>query len=184
MFLLDLSSINELLDAHAAYLIEKGKIGRGAPPKINGRLMGMSIYEACILTMSARLQGFVEEEFKRAVKEKFLHLKTTAERDALWKSVGNWGNPNTANLNRLFVRVGIIDIMKDFSFSSNDVKESHEWLDTLNTVRNRVAHGKDLSELKINNKKISINKTKILQWREGCESFGNKFPQHLSSRLI
>lgn len=178
---LDLAAIKELLDAHKEYLKSTGyKIGQ--PPKNNGKAFGGSIYEACFVALSARLEAFVNDEFERVVRKKFLHLKTDQEVSLYIKKVGYIGNPHVEAINAKFLYVGIVDVMTGFSWAENEEKDK-KWLKFLNNVRNKFAHGNSIEGSVIDGHKVKYTRNEINGWCEWLLEFSRKFPAHLDERL-
>lgn len=114
MLSIDVTAIDILMKSHAAL---KAQEKAQFPDKSVPHRFGAEIFAGAIVMMSSLMQAYVEEIFEECFKKKFMNLKSEADIKEYWRSVGNWGNPNQNNINKLFLRLGIIDVLADFNFT-------------------------------------------------------------------
>jgi hypothetical protein len=130
---LDTSFVNLLIEARTAYRRQE------ALGKPSGAGVGKILLESVVLLLSARLQAAVEDCFIKHLRRKFLHIKAS-DVPVYMKNVGNWGNPNFQNINKLFLRLGIFNVLSDFRVGSRTPQETQQLIDSINKARNDIAH--------------------------------------------
>jgi len=162
-----LDDVDELLRAHSFLL----GAGPGAPHVVNGARVGSSLLRAATVLISSALQTEVEEAFKAALPFSFDHL-SQAELERYWSDCKGWGNPNPDNIRRLFFRIGFSDILAGLSWQKCPNKTVIDNLDSINQVRNRIAHGQPLT---INGKLFRLTKPGVARWRACAGAFSARF---------
>ena len=172
---MDISFLDEIQAAWNAHREKVRQAGNGV-----AHAEGRILFEGALLLLSARLQSHVEEIFISSVKIKFLHIKTQGQLDQYWKQmVGNWGNPNHDNINKLFLRVGIFNLLEDYRCPNKTEKETRENLDKFNQARNRIAHGKSITDIK----GIGLTQGGIWQVATFVREFGQGLEAHVNHRI-
>lgn len=173
---LDLYYVDELIsvrqDQHGG--------GRGAPPIVDGHRVGTSVNRSCVVMLSALLQGFVEDVFIAISQEKFSKMKSDQDIQRYRTTLRNWGNPNPDNINSLFLRLFIDDVLSGLSWQKCDNDSLKSRLREINQIRNDIAHGKE--DLKFNGKTISLSLSKVRTYRNFVEAFGERFEEHVRSK--
>lgn len=163
-----LDDVDEILRAHAALR----KPGPGAPPIVNGARVGASLLRAATALISSALQTEIEETFKEALPLTFDHF-SAVERTRFWEDTcKGWGNPNPYNIKRLFFRIGFPDVLEDLRWQKCTNGRVREVLDTVNQVRNRVAHGQPIT---VNGAPFRLTRPIVRSWRNFAGVFLDRF---------
>lgn len=162
-----LHDVDELLRAHT--LVTGG--GPGAPPIANGARVGSSLLRASTTLISAALQTEVEDTFKVALPLTFDHFSQD-ELDRFWASCRGWGNPNPHNIRALFFRLGFSDALDGLRWQKFSNASVVTTLDTINQVRNRIAHGQPLT---VNNQSFRLTRPIVGAWRAFAGQFVSRF---------
>lgn len=148
----------------------------GAPKKLNdGGLEGAAINRACVVLLSATLQEYVSEVFIRCSNKAFKRELQGLELKHYRATWDQWGNPNPANTIKLFRRLGVDDIFAGLSWQGQSTDTLKKNLDTINQVRNRIAHG---GEISVNGIVSPLRLNHISRWREVSKTFGERFEVH------
>jgi hypothetical protein len=126
---IDLAPLNELIAARRSQWREIGTT------------QTLALNKSCILILSALLQGYIEEVFFTLSSNLFRHLSYD-DHDAYRESIRAWGNPSAENIERLFMRIGAVNILENVTWQRTDVKKIKMMLRLLNEQRNAIAHGK------------------------------------------
>lgn len=170
-----LQDIDEVLRAHQAIR----QPGPGAPQIINGARVGSSLLRSATLLISAMLQVSVEETFKAALVEGFVHY-SDEERERYWADAKqSSGNPNPQNINRLFFRIGFNQVLDGLSWRKRANTEVLAVLDRINQVRNRVAHGQPIT---VDGNPYVLTRPIVNGWRNFGDQFCNRFHDHVLAR--
>lgn len=53
-----------------------------------------------------------------------------------------WGNPSDENITRLFLKIGVVDVLDGLSWKGFSNQSVRDKLRLLNLIRNQIAHGK------------------------------------------
>ncbi|WP_436357458.1 HEPN domain-containing protein [Brevundimonas sp. CEF1] len=162
-----LTDVDELLRAHA--LVTGGT--RGAPRIQNGARVGSSLLRASTTLISAALQAEIEDTFKAALPLTFDHFNQD-ELERYWSDCKGWGNPNPHNVRRLFFRLGFADALDGLSWKKCSNATVITKLDTINQVRNRIAHGQPLT---VNNQEFRLTSPVVHSWRAFAGQFVSRF---------
>jgi hypothetical protein len=163
-----LDDVDEILRAHVAIRDP----GPGAPPIVNGARVGASLLRAATTLISSALQTEVEETFKEALQLTFDHF-SAAERRSYWEdALKSWGNPNPANIKRLFFRIGFPDVLEELKWQKCTNVRVRDVLDTINQVRNRVAHGQPIT---VNGNAFRLTRPIVRSWRNFAGVFIDRF---------
>ena len=132
--------------------------------------------------LSALLQAYVEEEFQEAGRRAFPALMANpGASDAYWIQMRGWGNPSATNIRNLFLRIGVPDIFSRLAWQGTTSTEVTRKLETLNQLRNRIAHG--ARQLTVNGTAYSLTLAKVTTFRNLSENFAERFSAHVQ-RLI
>lgn len=169
---LSLNPIDELIEAR------KELVGQpfGRPRIVNGQTLGVTVQRAEIVLMSALLQSFLERVFLAASRRVLLIRNIDAYRD----SYKGWGNPNPDNIKRLFLRLGIEDVLDGLSWRKCKNATVRQKLEHLNQLRNRVAHGE--TALRIDGNEIRLRQTEVTKYKNFLEQFGARFESHVRGK--
>jgi hypothetical protein len=159
---IDLAPLDELIAA------------RRSQWKDVGTPQTLALNKSCILTLSALLQGYIEEVFFTVSSHLLLHLDDE-DLDAYRQSVGNWGNPNPGNIERLFMRIGVARVIDKVTWQPTNAKKIKTKLALLNEQRNKIAHGKE--------PKGSLKLSDIERMRDFVEQFSINLNRYLANRF-
>lgn len=160
--------IDEVLRAHSKLLPG----GPGAPIIENGNRVGNSLLRASTTLISATLQTTVETAFAAAIPLTFDHFSPGECERYVEDAKKGWGNPNPANVRRLFFRIGFPDVFDGFSWQKCPQAEVVRVLDEINQVRNRIAHGQPIT---VNGVAFRLTKPTVVRWRNYTEVFIDRF---------
>jgi hypothetical protein len=154
---------------------------RGAPRLIaHDMRAGASLNRSCIVLLSAQLQTFVEEVFEAEVRHVMPRLNSDAEWKRYWKQVQRWGNPSDENIRKLFLGIGLPDVLHGLSWQRSTTAKIKENLKLLNEVRNDIAHGK--AQLRFNDQPYNLTLAEVVRLRNFAENFGKRFKGHVESK--
>ena len=171
---IDLHFVDELIEVRR---IQHGG-GRGAPPIQGGHRIGTSINRSCIVMLSALLQSYVEEVFGEAARRTFPRLNVDdAHYEKYWKQMKDWGNPSGSNVRKLFLKIGILDVFDGLSWQGTNTEKIWTQLETLNQIRNQIAHG--TRELRLSGRGYSLSLARVERYRNFAEKFGERFSEHV-----
>ena len=174
---LDLGYVDEMVDARR--LVHGG--GRGAPPLAeNGQREGASLNRSCIVLLSAQLQGYVEEVFEVCAKQAIGKLQNPVLWEAYWKQLERWGNPNPGNVNALFLRIGIRDVLAGLNWQKCNNSTVKKKLDHLNQIRNDIAHG---GEITVDGKVENLTLASVERYRDFVAAFAQRFEAHARGKV-
>ena len=177
MAALNLSFIDEIIRARKR--LHGGT--RGAPIKLSdGSREGEALNKACVIALSSALQTYVEDVFQDCSNQRFGgpmagdRLKNYRN---TWKM---WGNPNPDNIVALFRRIGIDDVLSGLSWPNKANSTLRKNLNTINQLRNKIAHGQ---EIMVDGKPYSLQLNNITRWRDMSDQFGRRFANHAQGLL-
>ena len=174
---MNLASIDELI--HARRELHGGE--RGAPIKLDdGSREGAAINRACVVLLSATLQAYVSDVFLSCSNKAFGHDFQEQALENYRATWSRWGNASPANIVRLFRRLGVDDIFTGLSWQGQATNTLKRNLDTINQVRNRIAHG---GEIRVNGANFSLTLNHIERWRRVSETFGQRFRPHALAKF-
>jgi hypothetical protein len=170
---LDLGPVDELIEARR---VQHG--GNRGAPKIGrgGERVGAAINKSCLLMLSALLQGYVEDVFMAASRSLFNSLRMPDAEKRYRDTINRWGNPSDQNVIRLFVRLGIVDVLADLSWEKTTSQKIKSNLRIINELRNKIAHGKRLDD--------TISLQKVVALRDFVAAFSDRFGSHVLDRVI
>ncbi|MDR6333877.1 hypothetical protein GGQ86_002347 [Xanthobacter flavus] len=175
MATIDLHYVDELIQARQS---QHGG-SPGAPPVLGGHRVGTSINRSCIVMLSALLQSYVEEVFQDAARRVFPQFAAHQDGfDAYWRQVKGWGNPSDSNIKTLFLRLGVVDVFSGLSWQHTDERAIKKNLDTLNQLRNQIAHG--ASRIVVNQASYSLSLAEVTRFRNFSHTFANRFERHVA----
>jgi|GEM_PF-1581375 hypothetical protein len=165
---ISLNALNEVIDARKN--LHGGTVG--APiTLVDGVRQGDALNRACVVLLSATLQGYVEEVFMECSEHAFGEY-TEDEAKRYRNTWSRWGNPSPSNITNLFRRIGIDDVFDGLSWQGQGTEALKKNLDELNQVRNRIAH---VVPIAVNGRPFALTLAKIIRWRNVSERFGVKF---------
>lgn len=159
---INLAPLNELIAA------------RRSQWKEIGTTETLALNKSCVLILSALLQGYIEEVFFTLSSYLLMHLSDD-DLEKYRSSIGNWGNPNAANIERLFIRIGIVNVIDQVTWQRTDAKKIRMRLQVLNEQRNAIAHGKE--------PKGSLKLDNIERLRDFVQQFSINLNRHLAHRF-
>lgn len=174
---LDLAYVDELISARR--MLHGGN--RGAPRIQGGVRVGTSINRSCIVMLSALLQTYVEEVFSESARQLLPNLQDEEVFQRYWKQMKNWGNPNSENITHLFLKIGIPGVLEGITWQRTRTDRIINKLNTINLLRNRIAHGH--RELIVDGRTYSLSLTKIESFREFSLNFSRRFSQHVDDLI-
>jgi RiboL-PSP-HEPN len=165
---LNLAAVDELINARR---VQHG-YRRGAPPIIGGTRVGNAINVSCIVMLSALLQGFIEELFvgasRRGLKSLDDYDSMKKFRDTMWR----WGNPSPENIERLFNRLGLVDVFDGLRWQRTTRTEVVYNLKRINDLRNKIAHAGRLAQ--------PVTLAEVVRLRNFAKQFGDRFGRHIA----
>lgn len=183
MAIVDLHFVNELIQARET--LHGGS--RGAPLVKNQHRVGTSINRSCIVMLSALLQSYIEDLFKEAVKRAFPKIGSDDKQmERYWKQMKGWGNPSDDNIETLFLKIGVPEVLNGLSWQATNSESIKEKLKTMNLIRNQIAHGH--KKLNINDRHgntalYSLTLEKVKMYRNFVESFAFHFSRHMEALI-
>ncbi len=169
---IDLHFVDELI---AVRHVQHGG-GRGAPELIGRHRVGAPLNRSCIVMLSALLQGYVEDVFLDCSRCLFPKLTSVSAIKLYRGGFRQWGNPSSDNIDRLFIRIGIVRVLDRLSWRNCKTPRLRERLNEINEIRNDIAHGK--AHLKLNGQPFSLRLERVERYRNFVENFGQRFGQH------
>ena len=132
--------------------------------------------------LSALLQSYVEEVFGEACRRTFPRLNANSEDyEAYWRQLKGWGNPSDSNIRSLFLKIGIPDVFLGLSWQGTTTDRIRVRLDTLNQIRNQIAHGR--RQLTVNGNNYSLTLARVRALRDFAKNFGERFSNHVNEVL-
>lgn len=155
---IDLAPLNELIAARRSQWRELGT------PQT------LALNKSCLLILSALLQGYIEELFFVLSANLFVHLDYD-DHEAYRRSIRRWGNPSSENIERLFNRIGLINVLENVTWQRTNVKRIKAMLNLLNHQRNAIAHG--------GAPKGSLKLSSIERMRDFTENFATNLNRYL-----
>lgn len=161
MLSIDLSPVKELIDARK----NQWKQIKKSPSR--------ALNKCCVLMLSALLQGHIDHLFYAVARNHF--DMSDDEVQTYRAAVGNWGNPNAENIERLFTRLGVIGILKQVNWSKSDGKTIAGKLRVLNEQRNKIAHGRE--------PRGSLKLTDIEKTADFVETFSRELSAYLRRKF-
>lgn len=174
---LDLAHIDQLTEARKK-LVDKP---RGRPPLQNGETLGLAVQRSAIVLMSAVLQSFVEDVFLETSKTALAPVNRLTSTAQYEKSYNRNGNPNPDNIERLFLRLGIENVLDGLSWRKCTNETVRRKLNTLNQLRNGIAHGR--TNLTIDGQAYVLRQVAVSNYRNFLEQFGARFEGHVRAQL-
>lgn len=137
----------------------------GAPPLVlPGIRRGASINRACIVLLSATLQGFIEE----------VSVECGGQAQQM-------GNPNEYNITKLYRKLGKNDILAGLRWQKCANQKVRDRLSNLVHIRNSIAHGDP--QLTVLGADYSLTLPKAIAFRNFAVSFRERFENHVRGRL-
>ena len=130
--------------------------------------------------LASALQAFVGDVFIACSNKAFGRALTLEELDNYNATWSRWGNPNPSNIRALFLRLGVNDVFDGLSWQGQSTSALKSNLDTINQVRNRIAHGQAIL---VNRTPYSLRLSGVTRWRNIAEQFGNRFENHALRRI-
>jgi hypothetical protein len=130
--------------------------------------------------LSSALQAFVGDVFLACSQKAFGRALTADETKAYNATWNRWGNPSDTNIVALFLRLGVTDIFDGLSWQGQSTKALKANLDTINQVRNRIAHGQPIQ---VNGDPYALRLSGITRWRNIAEQFGTRFEAHALAKI-
>ena len=130
--------------------------------------------------LSSALQAFVSDVFLACSQKAFGRVMTAAEIKAYHATWNRWGNPSDQNITALFLRLGVTDVFDGLSWQRQSTATLKKNLDTINQVRNRIAHGQPIQ---VDGSPYALRLSGIARWRNIAEQFGNRFEAHALSKI-
>lgn len=172
----DLRHIDQLIEARRA-LVNRP---RGRPPVQNGETLGVAVQRACVVLMSAIIQSFVEDVFLEISKD-ILRLDRMENLKNYQKTYRRNGNPSTENIENLLLRIGVEKALDGLSWQRCSNEAVRRNLNTLNQLRNDIAHGKN--DLSVDGKPYALRQVNVSNFRNFADQFGGRFEAHIRRKL-
>ena len=153
----------------------------GAPQRlVDGQHEGSALNRACVVMLSSALQAFVGDVFLACSQKAFGRVLSPDELKAYGATWNRWGNPSDKNIITLFLRLGVSDVFDGLSWQGQSTRALKANLDTINQVRNRIAHGQPIQ---VNGDPYALRLSGIARWRNIGEQFGNRFEAHAMAKI-
>ena len=172
---MNLASVDELIQARKD--LHGGEAG--APIVLaDGSQEGAALNRACVVLLSSTLQAYVADVFLKCSFKAFHRDLQGSELDNYRNTWNRWGNPNPKNITDLFRRLGVDDVFDHLSWQKQSTTTLKGNLDAINQVRNKIAHGEDIT---VNGDNFSLTLNRIERWRKVVGTFGEKFEPHALS---
>lgn len=178
MAAIDLHFVDELISVRQQ---QQGG-GVGAPPLIDGHRVGASINRSCVVMLSALLQGYVEAVFVECSQGTLPKLGSAQALKAYEASWRRWGNPSAENVDRLFVRLGVVRVLDGLSWRNCPTVRLRARLNEINAIRNQIAHGR--LALTLNGAPFPLRFELVRRYRNFVAAFGARFSAHALARSI
>lgn len=177
---LDLSAVKELM---LAYDNHRAVFAAQHPSKALTHRYGSEICAASIVLMSSLLQSHIEKIFEIRFKEKFMHIINDHDMKKIWDSIGISGNPSPPNIDRLFLRLGIIELTADYLYCS-DPKTDRLRLTHFNAIRNKISHGQIKYNYVFDEREYKLTKSQMWPWIGEIQLFGDGLLAHVKARQL
>lgn len=174
---LDLHYIDELLTVRRQ---QHGGL-RGAPRVVDGYREGESLNRSCFVMVSALLQGYVEDVFIDVSRNVLPNLADDLAIASYRRTFARWGNPSTENIGRLFGRIGVADVLAGLSWRNCSNRTVRSRLDSLNQIRNAIAHGRQ--EVRVDGEPIALSLARAAGYRDFIGAFAERFEVHATRQL-
>lgn len=153
----------------------------GAPRRlVDGSHEGRALNRACVVMLSSSLQAFVGDVFLACSEKAFGRALNDDERKAYVATWSRWGNPSDENIITLFRRLGVHDVFDGLSWQRQATDTLKSNLDRINQVRNRIAHG---AEITIDGQPHALRLGNITRWRHIANTFGDRFEAHALGKI-
>ena len=98
-----------------------------------------------------------------------------------WKQMRFWGNPNSVNIKALFLKIGIPDVLNGITWQRTTTPTIVTKLDTINQLRNDIAHGRE--RLTVNGRTYGLSLQKVKGLRNFADNFGRRFSPHVNNLI-
>lgn len=125
--------------------------------------------------LSSSLQAFVGEVFLACSEKAFGRKLNGNERKDYIATWSRWGNPSDKNIITLFRRLGVHDVFDGLSWQGQTSDSLKSNFDRINQVRNRIAHG---AEITVDGAPYALRLSNITRWRNIANTFGERFEAH------
>lgn len=142
-----------------------------------------AILRAMVILIVARLEAYIEDVFEWSASRIFSDLNKDEIRDFYKQTSKRFNNPTTENINRLFLAIGISNVLANLKWrgcSSDVVMKS---LNELVEMRHSIAHGK-LGGMVRADRRFSVTATEVKKWLRLVENFFYVFEETVSNILI
>ena len=174
---LSLNLVDELLEARRS--LHGGSAG--APRRLeDGSHEGNALNRACVVMLSSTLQAYVGDVFLECSEKAFGRALAGDELKAYRTTWSRWGNPSDENITKLFQRLGTHDVFDGLSWQGQATNTLKSNLNTINQVRNRIAHGQEIT---VDNQPYALRLSGIVRWRNISEQFGQRFGPHALEKI-
>jgi RiboL-PSP-HEPN len=131
------------------------------------------LHNSCIVMLSALLQGYVEDAFLYCARRCLRTLTSLEIYNQYQSTIPRWGNPHAPNIERLFLRIGMTDILSGLSWQGCSAKRVKEKLEEINRFRNQIAHSGYPDS--------PISLVAVRNLRNFVERFALRFGEHVSA---
>ncbi len=130
--------------------------------------------------LSSTLQAYVGDVFLACSEKAFGRVLSDDERKGYVATWSRWGNPSDQNIITLFRRLGVHDVFDGLSWQGQATDTLKLNLNRINQVRNRIAHG---AEITIDGEPFALRLTNITRWRNIANTFGAYFEAHALGKI-
>ncbi|MBL9077000.1 MAG: hypothetical protein JNL08_05830 [Planctomycetes bacterium] len=153
---LPIHHVEALLNAHHL------AIGKDLPQETHAvRDTQSAILNACVLSLVAFLEAYVEDTFGRAARAFYSELSDSDLTHVVEQPIRNFHNPKPNNIDRLFLLVGCARVTHDIEpHRKTNVRESVE---RLVDTRHKIAHGTEPK------KRWLVSRREVERWRTHVE---------------
>lgn len=148
-------------------------VSRLVNPAGRGRRAGVdALNRACIVMLSAHLEGFIEDLFKEASGELLADQLESVEIFQK-EAVSRFSNPTPEAIDALFGRMGFEKITQEISWRRATSETIRKRLREYIELRNRIAHGVQ----------AKVTKPKAQAFKEFLELFANNLDSAIAKKI-
>ena len=177
---LDFESVNVVIEAYDAW---RGRKKNDGNTKLEAD-DGVEVLCASMIFLVALLQGCVLGVFEQHMRKRFPEIDDAKKLTRYLNLVGasgNGANPSEANINRLFARIGIIDVLDGFSWTDTSESDLRK-LNDLSSIRNQIAHGTIQHDYSVGEASYRVNRHGVMAWATFVKNFAKAFEAHVEEK--
>jgi len=161
-----LADVDALIADHA--IVTGG--GRGKPAGGRGR----ELTRAAVVLLAGAVEGFVEDLFNATVDLIHAHRPAAQLKKFKKETSGRLNNADSAKTNALFAQVGLPWVLEGVRWQKFSNDSFIEWLDSLVTMRNKIAHGRAPKRALL---------VEVKAWRKMTEKYADRLERILAAHI-